>query len=145
MIKKWYQVWLCLVKQCLIWFKLRWLSRILAISCETRILSFTKIGENLGICYQIKVCPGFFALFVFFGIFGYLSCRYFSQLIMWKTIWLFATRYQKYQKIYIYIDIWEIILYRETNPSRLKTKNISSLTFIRTNINVNDLLFKTKL
>ena len=54
-------------------------------------------------------------------------------------------RYQKYQKIYIYIDIWEIILYRETNPSRLKTKNISSLTFIRTNINVNDLLFKTKL
>ena len=54
-------------------------------------------------------------------------------------------RYQKYQKIYIYIDIWEIILYRETNPSRLKTKNISSLTFIRTNINVDDSLFKTKL
>ena len=44
--------------------------------------------------------------------------------------------YQKYQKIQIFfqlsIDIWEIILYLEANPYRLKTKNIISLIFIST-------------
>ena len=29
-------------------------------------------------------------------------------------------------------DIWEIILYLQANPDRLKTKNINSLIFIST-------------
>ena len=37
------QIWLCPVKQCLIWFKLRYLSRILAINWEIRILDFIRI------------------------------------------------------------------------------------------------------
>ena len=45
-------------------------------------------------------------------------------------------QYQKYQKmqfcIQLYIDIWEIILYLQANPYRLKTKNINSLIFIST-------------
>ena len=45
---------------------------------------------------------------------------------------------QKYQKIQfcisikLYTDIWEIILYLQANPYRLKTKNINSLIFIST-------------
>ena len=45
-------------------------------------------------------------------------------------------QYQKYRKmqfcIQLNIDIWEIILYLQANPYRLKTKNINSLTFIST-------------
>ena len=45
-------------------------------------------------------------------------------------------QYQNYQKmqfcIQLYIDIWEIILYLQANPYRLKTKNIKSLIFIST-------------
>ena len=40
-------------------------------------------------------------------------------------------QYQKYRKmqfcIQLNIDIWEIILYLQANPYRLKTKNINSL------------------
>ena len=42
-------------------------------------------------------------------------------------------QYQKYQKMLfrtqLYIDIWEIILYLQANPYRLKTKNINNLNF----------------
>ena len=45
-------------------------------------------------------------------------------------------QYQKYRKmqfcIQLNIDIWEIILYLQTNSYRLKTKNINSLIFIST-------------
>ena len=41
--KKWCQIWICPAKQCLIWFKLRCLSRISAISWEVRILKFIEI------------------------------------------------------------------------------------------------------
>ena len=45
-------------------------------------------------------------------------------------------QYQRYWKtqfcIQLYIDIWEIILYLQANPYRLKTKNINSLIFIST-------------
>ena len=45
-------------------------------------------------------------------------------------------QHQKYQKmqfcIQLYIDIWEIILYVQANPYRLKTKNINSVIFIST-------------
>ena len=41
--KKWCQIRLCPVKQCLISFKLHCLSNILAISWEIRILNFVKI------------------------------------------------------------------------------------------------------
>ena len=45
-------------------------------------------------------------------------------------------QYQKYRKmqfcIQLNIDIWEIILYLQANPYRLKTKNINSLIFIST-------------
>ena len=34
--------------------------------------------------------------------------------------------------IILYIDIWEIILYLQANPNRLKTKNINSLVFTTT-------------
>ena len=34
--KKWCSIWLCPVKQCLIWFEFRFFSRILAISWEIR-------------------------------------------------------------------------------------------------------------
>ena len=44
--------------------------------------------------------------------------------------------YQKYQKmqfcIQLYIHIWEIILYLQADPYRLKTKKINSLIFIST-------------
>ena len=44
--------------------------------------------------------------------------------------------YQKYQKmlfcIQLHTDIWEIILYLQANPNRLKTKNINSLIFVST-------------
>ena len=43
LIKKWCQIWLCPVKQCLIWLKLRFLSKILAISWEIRMLNVIKI------------------------------------------------------------------------------------------------------
>ena len=47
-----------------------------------------------------------------------------------------AMQYQKYQKmqfcIQLYIDIWEIILYLQANPYRLKTKNVNNLIFIST-------------
>ena len=62
----WCQVWLCPVKQCLIWFKLRCLSRILLISWKIRILNFkfenSLISFNWGICCQIKICTAFFCL-----------------------------------------------------------------------------------
>ena len=41
--RKWYQIWICPVKQCLIWFKLSCLNRVLAISWEIRILNFIEI------------------------------------------------------------------------------------------------------
>ena len=41
--KKWCQIWISPVKHCLIWFKLHWLSRILEISWEIRILNFIEI------------------------------------------------------------------------------------------------------
>ena len=41
--KKWCQVWLFLVKQCLIWFKLRCLDPISALSWEIRILNLIEI------------------------------------------------------------------------------------------------------
>ena len=34
--------------------------------------------------------------------------------------------------VQLYIDIWEIILYLQANPYRLKTKNINSLIFVST-------------
>ena len=43
-------------------------------------------------------------------------------------------QYQKHQKmqfcIQLYIDMWEIILYLQAYPYRLKTKNINSLICI---------------
>ena len=48
-------------------------------------------------------------------------------------------QYQKYQKmqlgITLYNDIWEIILYLQANPYRLKTKNINSPIIISTLLN----------
>ena len=41
--KKWCQIWLCPIKQCFIWFKLRCLSKILVISWEIWISHFIKI------------------------------------------------------------------------------------------------------
>ena len=45
-------------------------------------------------------------------------------------------QYQKYQKIQsfilLYSGIWEIILYLQAYPYRLKIKNISSLNVIST-------------
>ena len=34
--------------------------------------------------------------------------------------------------VQLYIDIWEIILYLQANPYRLKTKNINSLISVST-------------
>ena len=46
-------------------------------------------------------------------------------------------QYQKYWKmqfcIQLNIDICETILYLQSNPYRLKTKNVNSLIFISTN------------
>ena len=59
---------LCLVKQYLIWFKLRCLSRILAISWEKRILNFIKIVYffQFGNLISDQNLSGFaFVLFVF--------------------------------------------------------------------------------
>ena len=41
--KKWCQIWLSFVKLCLIWFKVRFFSKVLAISWEIQILNFIKI------------------------------------------------------------------------------------------------------
>ena len=45
-------------------------------------------------------------------------------------------QYQKYRKmqfcIQLYFDTWEIILYLQANPYRLKTKIINSRIFIST-------------
>ena len=42
-------------------------------------------------------------------------------------------QYQKFDKmqccVQLYIDIWQIILYLQANPYRLKTKNINSVIF----------------
>ena len=48
LIKKWCQIWLCPVRQCLILFKLCCLSKISAISWEIRSLRFIKI-----VCFSI--------------------------------------------------------------------------------------------
>ena len=40
---KWWQIWICPVNQCLMWFKLCYLSRLLGISWEIRILNFIEI------------------------------------------------------------------------------------------------------
>ena len=47
LIKKWCQIWLCPVKQCLIWFKLCCLSKKLEITWEIRILNFIEIVNAL--------------------------------------------------------------------------------------------------
>ena len=39
----------------------------------------------------------------------------------------------------LYIDIWKIIPYLPANPYQLKTKNINSLIFLVTLLNVNDI------
>ena len=60
---------LCPVKQCLIWLKLRCFSKILAIGWKIQILNVIKISLiflNLGICCQIKNCPGFFWSYLYF-------------------------------------------------------------------------------
>ena len=45
-------------------------------------------------------------------------------------------QYERYRKMHfciqLYIDIWEIIMYLQGNPYRLKTKTINSLIFIST-------------
>ena len=45
-------------------------------------------------------------------------------------------QYQGYRKIQlciqVYIDMWEIIIYLQAKPYRLKSKNINSLIFIST-------------
>ena len=43
--------------------------------------------------------------------------------------------------IQLYLAIWEIILYLQANPYRLKTKNINSLIFISTIIKLIFLFF----
>ena len=41
--KEWCQIWICPFKQCLIWFKLRCFSRILAIGWEIQNLNFVDV------------------------------------------------------------------------------------------------------
>ena len=69
--KKWCQIWICFVKQYLIWFKLHGLYSILANSWEIQILDFIEIVKyfQLGNLLSFQKLPRFFfALFVFFGI-----------------------------------------------------------------------------
>ena len=74
LVKKCCEIWICPVKQCLIWFRLRCLSRILAKSWEIQIFRDFKlywsslILLNKGICCHMKLCLVSFVLFVFFGI-----------------------------------------------------------------------------
>ena len=66
---KWYQLWICPVKQCLIWFKLLCLSRILAIRWEMRILNFIEIVQYFSIKesdVRSKFVPVFFCLVCIF-------------------------------------------------------------------------------
>ena len=57
--KKWCQIWICPIKQFLIWFKLRCLSRILEISWEIRTLNFIKAVQYFSI-----TVPGISNLFI---------------------------------------------------------------------------------
>ena len=43
LIKKWCQIWFCLIKQSMTWFKLCCLSKILATIWEIQILNFIKV------------------------------------------------------------------------------------------------------
>ena len=76
--KKMISDWLCLVKQFLIWFKLHWLSRILALSWEMRISNFIEVVSDFSIqesfirskslsffllCVCVCVCVSFFSIF----------------------------------------------------------------------------------
>ena len=73
----------------LIWFKLCFLGRILAINWEIQILSFTKIFFNLGICCEIKIYPGFYCLICIFWYYSANSKIYWNILItfcIWRAI-----------------------------------------------------------
>ena len=48
----WYQIWICPVKRCLIWFKLCYLSRILSISMAKHVKRFFKKVKVKG-----RQCP----------------------------------------------------------------------------------------
>ena len=81
--KKWCQIWICPVKQCLIRFKLYCLSRILAISWEIRTVNFIEILSRF-----------FFAFFFFYFCWHYnrnsfklktfLMILRYTEILYWK-------------------------------------------------------------
>ena len=89
--KKWCQIWLCPVKQCLIWFKFHCLSRIMAVSRETWFFFF----------FFFFFCFFFFKFFFFF---------FFFFFFLWHIFWHY---YRKSFKLKEFIDFrihWNILM-----------------------------------
>ena len=94
MIKKWCQIWLCVVKQCLIWFKLSFLRNFGNKLRNTNFKFYQNslVFFNWGTCCQIKICPGFFVLLFFCFFLTFLQKYFWNKKVSidlkfyWNTL-----------------------------------------------------------